>query len=108
MRTLWATEPNVSLLPPQGGILEGWERIGAYWESAAQLAAASRATVRASVGELIVRLLGDLAYACAVEEITMIHADNMNHFTTRATHIYRWDDGTWRLLHRHTDAAAPS
>lgn len=48
---------------------------------------------------------GDLAYTVAYEETTAsVKGGPAEPYTLRVTHIYRREQGDWRVVHRHGDA----
>jgi ketosteroid isomerase-like protein len=47
---------------------------------------------------------GDLAYTAAFEHKTVVGAGGERAaYTLRVTHVYRREDGVWRIVHRHGD-----
>jgi len=47
---------------------------------------------------------GDLAYTVAVEHVSAsVGGGPIQPLTTRVTHVYRREDGEWRIVHRHSD-----
>ncbi|CRK61400.1 Ketosteroid isomerase-like protein [Alloactinosynnema sp. L-07] len=46
---------------------------------------------------------GDLAYTIGFEHNTVRVNGEMTTYTLRATHVYRREDGEWRIVHRHGD-----
>jgi len=47
---------------------------------------------------------GDLAYTVGYEHITVsIDGAPVAPFTLRVTHLYRREDGEWKVVHRHAD-----
>ena len=48
---------------------------------------------------------GDLAYTVGFEH-TAVSVDGVpvEPYTLRVTHIYRREDGEWKIVHRHADA----
>lgn len=48
---------------------------------------------------------GDLAYTVAYEHTTAsVEGQPPKPYTLRVTHVYRREDGQWRVVHRHADA----
>jgi ketosteroid isomerase-like protein len=46
---------------------------------------------------------GDLAYTVGYER-NKVHAEGRPRaYTLRVTHVYRREDGRWRIVHRHAD-----
>ena len=46
---------------------------------------------------------GDLAYTVGFEHKTFVVAGEPVSYTLRVTHVYRREDGVWRVVHRHGD-----
>ena len=46
---------------------------------------------------------GDLAYTVGFEHKTVVEGGKPVTRTLRVTHIYRREDGDWRIVHRHGD-----
>lgn len=48
---------------------------------------------------------GDLAYTVAYEHTTATVNGERSTYTLRVTHIYRRENGEWKVVHRHGDRA---
>ncbi|HWN27415.1 MAG TPA: nuclear transport factor 2 family protein [Actinomycetospora sp.] len=46
---------------------------------------------------------GDLAYTVGFEHKTFVVDGEAVSYTLRVTHVYRREDGAWRIVHRHGD-----
>jgi ketosteroid isomerase-like protein len=46
---------------------------------------------------------GDLAYTVGFEHKTVIADGEPATYTLRTTHVYRREDGLWKIVHRHGD-----
>lgn len=46
---------------------------------------------------------GDLAYTVAYEHGEVVVDGHPRAYTLRVTHVYRREDGQWRIVHRHAD-----
>jgi ketosteroid isomerase-like protein len=46
---------------------------------------------------------GDLAYTVGFEHKTVVADGEPATYTLRVTHVYRREDGEWRIVHRHGD-----
>jgi ketosteroid isomerase-like protein len=46
---------------------------------------------------------GDLAYTVGYEHKTFVVDGEATSYTLRVTHVYRREDGRWRIVHRHGD-----
>ena len=47
---------------------------------------------------------GDLAYALGYEHASSMDGGPVQPITLRVTHVYRREDGEWKIVHRHADA----
>src|SRR5690242_17850051 len=47
---------------------------------------------------------GDLAYTVGYEHNVVTVRGEPSTYTLRVTHVYRREDGAWRIVHRHADA----
>ncbi|WP_371502814.1 nuclear transport factor 2 family protein [Kitasatospora sp. NBC_00374] len=50
-------------------------------------------------------LSGDMAYTVGREHISASVEGQARTYTLRATQVYRREDGTWKVAHRHADTA---
>ena len=46
---------------------------------------------------------GDLAYLVTVERTTVSIQGTPTSYALRVTHVFRRDDGEWKIVHRHAD-----
>jgi ketosteroid isomerase-like protein len=46
---------------------------------------------------------GDLACVVEIERYRPVGSDTLTSARTRATHIFRREEGAWKLAHRHMD-----
>ena len=46
---------------------------------------------------------GDLAYTVGYERNKVVAEGRPRVYTLRVTHVYRREDGRWRIVHRHAD-----
>jgi ketosteroid isomerase-like protein len=49
---------------------------------------------------------GDLAYTAHREHTTTTVDGEPRQYTLRVTQVYRYEDGTWKVVHRHGDTEA--
>lgn len=54
---------------------------------------------------LALGMSGDLAYTVWLEkgEVRAVGHEEPNPVELRVTHIYCWEDGNWKVTHRHAD-----
>ena len=98
----WSHAEDVSYCDTRGAVQRGWQAVEAYWKTAAS--ANAFASTRLSASGRIVHALvsGDLAYVVVSEEVR--RDGEPGAMQTRATNVYRREDGVWRMVHRHADA----
>jgi ketosteroid isomerase-like protein len=51
---------------------------------------------------------GDLAYTVGYEHNVVTVRGAPSTYTLRVTHVYRREDGEWKIVHRHADAPPPA
>jgi len=109
--TLWDANAShgddVSLFNPFGVAAMGWSEVGPMYAQGGAMLAPSGA--RMTVGYLEVLVSGDLACTVAIERSTFRLAGQVTSMTgyTRATDLFRKEDGHWKLVHRHMDHLTP-
>ncbi|MGD9805743.1 MAG: nuclear transport factor 2 family protein [Hyphomicrobiaceae bacterium] len=85
-----------------GGWEKGWDAVSARWDWAGQQFRGG--TV--SYESITLVAMPELFYMTDVETFRMNSMDGMTSATqwsNRVTHIFRLEDGEWRLLHRHAN-----
>jgi ketosteroid isomerase-like protein len=94
---------DVAILGGWGGHETGWSETHARYQWAC-------ARFRASQAKLTVEYLtscvsGDLAFTTAIErsEVKVEGQERAASMALRVTHIFRREDGTWKLMLRHAD-----
>ena len=50
---------------------------------------------------------GDLAYTVGYEHTSAAVEGARRTYSLRVTHVYRREDGQWKIVHRHADPASP-
>lgn len=57
---------------------------------------------------LVADVRGDMAYAVGYERFSgSIDGRPVEEVTVRSTHVYRREDGEWKIVHRHGDNPPP-
>jgi len=92
-----------TLFTPFGGVVTGRDTVLKQYRFAASRVGPREATLE--VEYLHVGVAGDVAYTVALERsrFQSAAADTMRAGYTRATHVFRREDGGWKLAHRHMD-----
>lgn len=83
-----------------GGYEKGWDAVSRRWDWAAQQFQGG--TVRYETVSLVVT--ADMFLATDIETYEnqrMAGVANLTGWTNRVTHVFRREDGGWRLVHRH-------
>ena len=83
-----------------GGYERGWEAVSARWDWAGQQFKGGTVSYQ----NVTTVVSPDLFYTTDIESFRMNAMDGMSGSTgwsNRVTHIFRLENGEWRLLHRH-------
>ncbi|QHT68771.1 DUF4440 domain-containing protein [Rhodocytophaga rosea] len=105
--TLWKEQvsrsEDVAIMGGFGAYEKGWQQVGARYEWASARFKPSGA--KAEIEYLSIAVSGDLAYTASVERSKVHYADTgkVEPMTLRATHVFKKENGEWKLLHRHAD-----
>jgi len=102
---MWSRREPVSLFGVWGPCQTGWERLVRTFRWVGSRY--SGGTAATSVVEVLG--LGDeLAYTVGYEgQVASVDGAPEGPMRLRVTHIYRRENGEWRLVHRHADLAPP-
>jgi ketosteroid isomerase-like protein len=94
---------DVMIMGAWGAHEKGWPEVQARYEWAGARFRDSNATL--NVEYLAVSVSGDLAYTTAIERSTVKLAgqETAAPMALRATHIFRKEEGAWKLILRHAD-----
>jgi len=98
---LWSHEHDASIMAAVGGHHVGYDQVAEllHWVSSRLRFDTYDPTV------LTVHAHGDLAFSVELEDFTNTEAGQQ--MTLRTTHVYRREDGAWKLVHRHSEALTP-
>ena len=97
---LWSRRDPVTLF---GAALSGsgWEQLSADFATVASWFSDSQ---EYDVEIVAAGASGDLAYTVGYEHNVVSVRGTPSTYTLRVTHVYRREDGAWRIVHRHADA----
>jgi len=97
---LWSRNDPVTLF---GASLagSGWEQLSADFATVASWFSGSE---KYDVEVVAAGASGDLAYLVAYEHNTVKVNGKLRSYTLRVTHVYRREDGQWKIVHRHADS----
>jgi ketosteroid isomerase-like protein len=102
VQDLFSHRDDASLANPYGPPVRGWEEIAKTTEHAASL----RRDGRAAGFEIVAKnVTPELAYVVQIEhmESKVGEREDVTPYALRATMIFRPEDGTWKVVHRHAD-----
>ncbi|MFN8442807.1 MAG: nuclear transport factor 2 family protein [Caldilineaceae bacterium] len=84
-----------------GGFEQGWMRLDTKYS----WAAARFVEGELEIEYLVTNVSGNLAYSVALErsKVRLIDQTSPASMVLRVTQLYRYEEGGWKLLHRHAD-----
>lgn len=97
----WSHHDPVTLFGALGIDKSGWEEV----EQAFRWLTSRFSNFSAITFELVAAgVSGDLAYTVGYERSTgSVNGEPVRSLMLRVTHVYRWEDGEWKIVHRHGD-----
>jgi ketosteroid isomerase-like protein len=102
---LWSNREPVTLFGALGMSESGWPKLSEIF----QWVAARFSNVSDFRFEVeVVEVSGDMAYTLGFERFNgSIAGRPVEAVTVRVTHVYRREDGEWKIVHRHADNPGP-
>jgi ketosteroid isomerase-like protein len=102
VQELYSHSEDASLANPYGPPVRGWDEIAKTTEHAASLRRDGRATGFEIVAKYVTP---ELAYVVQIEhlESKVGEREEITPYALRVTMIFRPEDGTWKVVHRHAD-----
>jgi ketosteroid isomerase-like protein len=102
VKELWTHREDVTLANPFGPPVRGWEQVAKTIEYASSLCRDGE-----FVGSEIVEknVTPELAYVVQIErpKAKIGGSEDITPFALRVTMIFRPEEGTWKIVHRHAD-----
>jgi ketosteroid isomerase-like protein len=101
-KSLWSRRDDVKLANPFGPPVRGWEAVSARLDLAASKYRDGRDFESENVSTVIT---AELAYTVEIERFrTRVGgSEELTPIAIRATTVFRREDGTWKVTHRHGD-----
>jgi ketosteroid isomerase-like protein len=102
VKRLWSRREDVTLANPYGPPVRGWEQVAKTIEHAASL----RRDGEFVGSEIVAKYVTpELAYVVQLEraKAKVGGREDIAPIATRAAMIFRPEDGTWKMVHRHAD-----
>jgi ketosteroid isomerase-like protein len=99
---LWSQTDDVTVMGGFGAYERGWDGVR---QNTLLAASRFRGGTLAGVEELAAGKSRDLAYAVWIErgDALVEGRDDPGPLAVRVTHVFRREDGAWRIVHRHGD-----
>jgi len=101
-KSLWSRRDDVTLANPFGAPVRGWEEVSARLDLAASNYRDGQDYEFDNISTVVTR---ELAYTVEIERIrTRVGgSDELTAIAIRATTVFRREDVTWKVTHRHGD-----
>lgn len=98
---LWSHRDPVTLFGAAGMFTSGWDELSELFPwIASRFSSVTDYRYDVEVADVI----GDMAFAIGYERFTgSIDGRPPEEVTVRSTHVYRREDGEWKIVHRHGD-----
>jgi ketosteroid isomerase-like protein len=98
---LWSRRDPVTLFGAAGIYKSGWDELSRIFP---WVSSRFSHVTDYSFEVLVTDVVGDMAYAIGYERFTgSIAGRPVEQVTVRSTHIYRREEGGWKIVHRHGD-----
>ena len=98
---LWSQRDPVSLFGAWGPCKTGWDELSRIFQWVGTRFSQGRNT---TFDIEVAEVSGDLAYSVGYEQAQVsIDGGPVRPWRVRVTHIYRREDGDWKIVHRHGD-----
>ena len=93
---------DITIMGAFGGYEKGWKQVGARYDwAAAQMKGSQPKKTKIQYIEIVVS--ADLAFTVAIGSTIQGATNSEKDPTLRVTEIFRKENGSWKLLHRHAD-----
>lgn len=101
LSALWSRDDDVTIFGGFGAYERGWAAVGPRLD----WAASRFSGVRMTYEPLGAGSSGDVGYAIGLErgEARLAGQDISSSLVLRVTHLFRREDGEWKIIHRHAD-----
>jgi ketosteroid isomerase-like protein len=102
VKKLWSHREDVTVANPYGPPARGWEQVAKTIEHASSLRRDGEMVGSEIVGK---NVTPELAYVVQIERAKskVGASEDITPYALRATNVFRPEDGTWKIVHRHAD-----
>jgi ketosteroid isomerase-like protein len=104
---LWSRQDPVSVWGAWGPCKTGWDEVSRIFHWVASRFSDDGTTRSDFHYDIeVADVVGDMAYTVGFERFNATREDGgVEPVTLRVTHVYRREDGQWKIVHRHGDLA---
>jgi ketosteroid isomerase-like protein len=99
MADIWSHSATVTTMHPIGGREVGWDQVKGPWGQVSELASDGEIRLK----DQLIQVSGDVAYEVGIEQGQFKLAGEQISVEHRVTNVYRREQGTWKIVHHHTD-----
>ena len=97
----WSQNGNAVAMHPIGGREVGWKAVEKSFNQVAGVASEGKIELK----DQLIQVLGDAAYEVGIEKAQFKIGGQMVKGEIRVTNIYQKENGSWKMVHHHTDIA---
>jgi ketosteroid isomerase-like protein len=98
---IWSHGKSVTTMHPIGGREVGWDAVKNSFDMVGKVASDGHVELK----DQVINVLGDAAYETGIEQAKFKIAGMEVKGEIRVTNIYHRENGTWKIVHHHTDIA---
>jgi ketosteroid isomerase-like protein len=98
---VWSQNESATAMHPIGGRDVGWKEVEKSFNQVAGVASEGKVELK----DQLIRDLGDVAFEVGIEKAQFKIAGQEVKGEIRVTNIYRKENGSWKMVHHHTDIA---
>jgi len=95
----WSNNGSATAMHPIGGREVGWKAVEGSFNQVAHLASEGKIELK----DQLIQVLGEAAYEVGIEKAQFKLAGQKVKSEHRVTNIYKKENGTWKMVHHHTD-----
>ena len=98
---VWSQNESATAMHPIGGRDVGWKEVENSFNQVAGVASDGKVELK----DQLIRDLGDAAFEVGIEKAQFKIAGEEVKGEIRVTNIYQKENGSWKMVHHHTDIA---
>jgi ketosteroid isomerase-like protein len=98
---VWSQNESATAMHPIGGRDVGWKEVENSFNQVAGVASDGKVELK----DQLIRVLGDAAFEVGIEKAQFKVAGMEVKAEIRVTNIYQKENGSWKMVHHHTDIA---